>query len=176
MMRSRLIATILAVTLLHCGHAVPMRGLSVPPLSGGASSPEALVDELLLAIASNDPTALHALRVSEVEYRTIIVPGTVEVGQPLREVDAAATTAFWRLLDSKSRDFGRQLLADQGGKKLSRKEIRFTKGVHPYAGYTAHGQVRVLVTDAQANETLIRSGTIAQVGDRYKFISLSWDD
>jgi len=173
--RSSLI-DVFILAIACCIHVAPLRSMETPALSGGAASVEDLVDRLLQAIAANDEKALHALRVSEVEYRTVIVPGTVEVGEVPRRVDDTSTDLFWRMLDTKSRDFSRALLAENGGKKLVRKEVRFSKGVHRYGGYTAHGQVRVLVADAEGTERVIRSGTIAQVGERYKLISLSWDD
>lgn len=173
---SRMFPLLASLLLLTASMAHASRPLGIPDLEGGAASPEALADQLLEALAANDEAALQRLRVSESEYRRIIVPGTVTAGSPPRAAEPAATDFFWRMLDAKSHDFARQLLSELGGKHLTRREIRFTKGTHSFAGYTAHGQLRVAATDESGAPYIVRSGTIAQVGDRYKLIGLNWDD
>ena len=145
-------------------------------LSGGAASVEVLLDRLLDALATSDEDALHSLRVTESEYRSIIAPGTVEVGHPPRETPKEVSEFYWRLLDAKSRDLGRVLLHDFGGVRFHRKDLRYTKGTKDYAWYTASGEVRLLVKDDGGRENLIRTGWIARVDDQYKFIGLNWDD
>lgn len=174
--RSLVFLTTLAVLVSCCARVPAAPSVETPRLSHASPSIAALADSLLNALAANDERALHQLRVSESEYRTVIEPATVEPGQPPRHIDEASSKLFWSMLDTKSRDFARPLLSEFGGKTLTRKDVRFIRGVHQYAGYTAHSQMRVLVADEHGKETLVRSGTVAQVGDQYKLIGLNWDD
>jgi len=176
MLRTRYLSLLVAGASLFALTARATSFPAIPDLSGGASSIESLADSLLVALAANDEEGLQKLRVSESEYLEIIVPGTVPVDSPRRKTEPEASAFFWRMLDAKSRDFSRLLLAEFGGKRLTRHAIRFTKGTNAFAAYTAHGQLRILVTDASGAEHVVRSGTVAQVGDRYKLIGLNWDD
>lgn len=142
----------------------------------GASSPEELVDRLLTALAANDEASVQRLRVTRDEYLEIIVPGTVEPGQPLRQVSEQPREFFWRYLDQKNRDFGDILLQRYGGHPYLRQEIRFTAATTSYATYQALGRTHILVRDADGAEGTIRTGYIAAVGGRYKFIGFEWDD
>jgi hypothetical protein len=145
-------------------------------LSGGAASIDALLDQFVQAVAANDAAGLQRLRVTEAEYRQIIIPWTVEEGQPPRNIPEESASLYWRMLDTKSRDMSRFLLEQFGGKPLTRKAPTYTKGVQKYAGYTAYGQVRLPVTDDHGQELLLRTGTIAEVSGQYKFIGLNWND
>ena len=145
-------------------------------LTGGAASVEALADALLEALHQGDEAALQRLRVNEDEYRTIIAPGTVAPGQPLRRVSLEATGFFWRLLATRSGDYARILLRDFGGKPWQREEIVFTKGRQPYATYTALGELRLTVRAPDGTSAVVRTGTVAEVGGSHKLIGFNWDD
>jgi len=149
-----------------------------PPrqLTNASPSIDALMQQLLDAVAKNDPASLQRLRVTETEYQTIIVPGTVAPGQPPRIIDAETTHFYWTLLDKRSRDFSAIILKDFGGQKLRRTSLEFTKGPQQYGGYTAYGRVDLHVVDEQGNAGLVRSGTIAEVDGQYKLIGLNWND
>ncbi|MBI1815663.1 MAG: hypothetical protein HYR72_11835 [Deltaproteobacteria bacterium] len=142
-------------------------------LDGGASSIDALLDEFLIALQTKDEHALTRLRVTEEEYRTIIIPGTVKPGEPLREVADAPSVFFWRVLNQKSEDVARVLFEGFGGRALARRELRFTKGSRQFAAYTAHGDVRLLVLNEFGEQRELRTGTIAEVGSQYKFIGFN---
>ena len=148
----------------------------VPQFQGGATSVDALLDDLLAAVAAHDEAALNRLRVTEEEYRTIIVPGTAEPGQPPRKISDHVSEYFWHMLDAKSRDLTYAALGQFGGQQLTRREVRYTKGVKQYQGYTALGEVRMQVVNTNGEKQEFRSGTIAEVGGRYKFIGLNWND
>lgn len=144
--------------------------------AGGAPSVDALLDQFLAALAANDEQALHRLRVDEAEYREIIIPGTVPPGESPRRVSAQPQEFFWRLLDTKSRDFGYLLLQEFGGHAYRRTALAFTEKSRPYAWYTAHGQVRLIVQDAEGRERVLRTGWIAEAGGTFKFIGFEWGD
>jgi len=168
-------AVVLAIVTLAM-HAEPEASIDRPKLSGGATSVGALLDELLEAVAANDENALHRLRVTETEYRSIIVPGTVSAGAPPRQASEQITTFFWSMLDTKSRDYGRLTLRQFGGQHLQRRGVEYRNGIKRFGGYTAYGSVHLTVVTDEGTQTELRSGTIAEVDGRYKLIGLNWDD
>ncbi|HYR96283.1 MAG TPA: hypothetical protein VEM57_06065, partial [Candidatus Binatus sp.] len=67
------------------------------------------------------------------------------------------------------------ILAGFGGHHYRLKHFDFTKGSRQYATYTAYKQVQVTVEDEAGTEKDIRTGSIAEVNGRYKFISFIRD-
>ena len=130
---------------------------SKPPfeLSDAPTSPDALVQRLIAALEKNDETALHAVRVNEREYRELIAPGTVPQGNPPRETDAKVTEFYWRMVDAKSRDLGRELLKAYGGQRMTIVSIEYTKQPLEYAWYHAQGEVRVHVKNSEGKEAVV---------------------
>jgi len=147
-----------------------------PQLVNGAPSVDALLDDLLAALAAQDEQGMHRLRVSETEYREIIIPGTVKEGDPPRQVAAMPSEFFWRMLDQKSEDVGRLLMQRFGGHRYTRKELSYTKGVRKFAWYTALGEVRLHVQDENGGDHVLHTGSIAEVNGRYKFIGFNYND
>jgi len=145
-------------------------------LANGAPSVDALLDEFLAALAAKDEQGLHRLRVTEVEYRQIIIPGTVKEGEPPRKVEAKPSEYFWRMLDQKSKDTGYVMMQRFGGQHYKRKEVTFTKGVRKFAWYTAIGEVRLQIEDEKGIEQVLPTGTIAEVSGRYKFIGFNFNN
>lgn len=149
-----------------------------PPfqLTDAAPTPDALVQRLIAALEKKDETAMHAVRVNEREYRELIAPGTVPPGQPPRQTDARISEFYWRVLDTKSRDLGRELLKTYGGMKLTVERIQYTKQPLDYAWYHAVGEVRVHVREPDGKQVVVPAGWVAEVDGRYKFIGLNWND
>jgi hypothetical protein len=146
-------------------------------LNDGAPSVDALIDELLEAIAHNDKDAMHRLRVTKDEYLQIIVPGTVEKGQPPRKVSKEPREFFWSLNDRKSRYAADNIMTRFGGRTPLTHELRFTNGTTEYLWYTARGQVRLdLLFEQGSLPEELRTGTIAEVDGRYKFLAFQWDN
>src|SRR5688572_4163033 len=77
---------------------------SVQPaeLTNAFSSPDGLIDAFLRALERDDPDALRRLRITEAEYREIILPGSVREGQPLRRYPKEAADFAWSHLDTRS--------------------------------------------------------------------------
>jgi hypothetical protein len=150
-----------------------------PPMAfgGGAPSIDKLIDEFLDAVEHHDTNAMHRLRVTKDEYLEIIVPGTVEKGEAPRQISEQPREFFWALSDRKSRYAADAIVGRFGGLHFTRRELRFSKGVTPYLWYTAYGQVRLdLHTPGTADVFHLRTGTIAEVGGRYKFLAFNWND
>lgn len=143
------------------------------PLRGGAPSVDTLLDQFLHALSTKDERALHRLRVNEAEYRQIIIPGTVKPGESPRQVAEESSQFFWSMVNQKSEDVGRQLIKNFGGHHYTRGGVRFTKGSRSFAWYIAHGDVRLDLTDENGQPHELRTGTIAEVGGRYKFIGFN---
>jgi hypothetical protein len=144
-------------------------------LEHGASSPEELIDRLLAALEDRDLEAMRRLRVTEAEYKRIILP------QAMRPEVADFA---WGTLNTKSLYYERHLLEQLGGRRYRAGEPSFDKGTKEYAGYRALRQARVALTPAGEDAAegtgpvapkRLETGSIADVGGRYKFISFVRD-
>ncbi|HUI28076.1 MAG TPA: hypothetical protein VL403_18490 [Candidatus Kryptonia bacterium] len=146
---------------------------SAPKLVNGAQSIDQLLDQFQHALNAKDESALHRLRVTEDEYRRIIIPGTIKPGEPPREVEQTSSVFFWQMLNQKSVDVGRSLLEHFGGHQTTRKSVKFTKGSRQFGWYTAHGDVRLTLEDEQGRVRELHTGAIAEVDGRFKFIGFN---
>lgn len=142
----------------------------------GAPSIDALLDEFLAALEKEDFTALHELRVTRQEYQDIIIPGTVQKGQPLRQVSEKPRDYFWGVLDTKSHYFAEDLMTKFGGRHYRDRQVRFTAPPREYATYSAYGQVRLTLEGDDRKVYDLRTGYIAEIDGRYKFIGFGWND
>jgi hypothetical protein len=158
------------------GHGVPPKG---PPITfaDGAPSVDALMDQLLDALARQDEAALTRLRVSKEEYTRIIMPGQIKEGQDPPKPDQKVNDFAWSLLNTKSLYFSQNLIKEFGGRTSIRKGVRFTRPPLEYAWYRAFGEVRLTVEDPEdKRQYQLSSGWIAEVGGKYKFIGFEFDD
>ncbi|MBX3028483.1 hypothetical protein KF840_26615 [bacterium] len=149
-----------------------------PPFgfTGGAESTEALLDQFLAAITAGDLEALHRLRVTKEEYGAIIVPGMTPKGQPPRTTFEKVNTVFFGMLDSRSRYAAKALVDRFQGKRIVSRQVTFSKPTQEWAWYTARGELRLVVVDDQGESYELKSGWIADVDGRYKFIAFNWDN
>ena len=149
-----------------------------PPigLSGGAESVDALLDRFLAAVKAGDFKALQQLRVSETEYTHIIVPGEVAKGQPPRQTFKKVNDVFFGLLDTRSQYAAQAIVGAFKDKDFVRREVRMTEPRREFAWYTAIGEVRIILTQADGQQSELRTGWIAEVDGQYKFIGFNWDD
>lgn len=150
-----------------------------PPiaLSGGAPSIEALIDEFLDAVERKDSGAMHRLRVTKDEYLEIIVPGTVGKGESPRRISEQPREFFWALTDRKSQFAADNIVEHFGGLHFTAHTLRFSKGSSAYLWYTTYGQVRLDLRTPENPDVLhLRTGSIAEVDGRYKFLAFNWND
>ncbi|HVM97557.1 MAG TPA: hypothetical protein VMT89_14270 [Candidatus Acidoferrales bacterium] len=140
---------------------------------GGAKSVDALLDQFTQALSVGDEGKLHKLRVTENEYRNIIIPGSVKPGEPLRQVADEPSQWFWSMLNQKSEDIGRQLISQYKGHKYERQDVSYTKGTRQFANYVAHGDVRLRLKDEKGTVHQVVTGTIAEIDGHYKFIGFN---
>lgn len=162
---------ILGSTTVDGSYVVP-RGARPPlPLSGGASSVDELLGKLLAALEANDRNALQALRVGEDEYRKVIMPGSVKPGQPPQKLSPAADEYFWQSLNAKSLTGGQGLLSQFGGRRYQIKDVVWQKGIDQYAWYRCYDRLELTLVDDAGAEHVLNTGSVAEVGGRFKFIS-----
>jgi len=143
-------------------------------LQGGASSKEELAERLLKALERRDLDALRRLRVTESEYKDVIMAGTVSAGESLRAFRPDVADYAWKTLNTKSLYYERYLLHELGGKHYELQDMAFAKGVAEYATYRAYRQLRLAVT-SDGSPAEVATGSIAEVQGQYKFISFIRD-
>ena len=149
-----------------------------PPFgfSGGAESQDALIDQFLAALTAGDTDVLNRLRVTKEEYGSIIVPGMVEKGKPPRTTFEKVNSVFFGMMDSRSRYAAQALIERFKGKKIVRHEVSFSEPPQVWAWYSAQGELRLVLIDDQGERSEMKSGWIAEVDGRYKFIGFNWDN
>jgi hypothetical protein len=145
-------------------------------LSNASPSADALIQRFVEALDKHDAATLRHLRVSESEYRSVILPGTVPPGAPRRHYRDDVAEYFWGVMNGKSADYEKHLLDTVGGHGPSKvKTISYAKGEQQYADYKAYKQLRLVVEDGSGREVDIRTGSIAEIDGQYKFISFIRD-
>lgn len=151
---------------------VERTSVSAATLSRAFASADALTHEFLRALERDDPDALRRLRVTETEYREIILPGSVHEGQPLRHYGKAVADYAWSNLDTRSRYHEQALLQSYHGRHLTVKAVEYEKGVGRYANHTAYRQLRLTLAESKTGQRVrLGTGSIVEIGGRFKFIS-----
>lgn len=175
-------ALILGVTILalatstwSAGPARVARAEIRRTIEGGAGSQQELVDRLLQALKDEDGNALRRLRVTKSEYLDIVVAGYVEPGQPKRRLAVSWQKFAWANLVTRSEQYELQMLQQFGGRALTVTSMSFEQGEKQYAGYRAYRQLRLDVVDATGTEGQLRTGSVAEVDGKFKFISFIRD-
>jgi hypothetical protein len=139
-------------------------------LEGGARSVDQLIAQALRALRNKDTNALRELRVTEKEYREIILPGSARPGESPVPYASGFTEYLWSSLSAKNFHGEQRLVRGVGGKVLTLRETSLQRE-RELAGYTSYGRVELTLTDEEGHEVLLEMGSIAKVGDRYKFVS-----
>ena len=147
----------------------------VERLDNAAPSREALIERFLESLRTKDGAALHALRVTKEEYLGLILAGSVEPGQPLRHWPDDANRYFWEGFDLKSRYYELYLIGEFGGRTYRVQSLDFDKGTKTYATYQAYRQLRLVLADEAGKDVSLATGSIADVGGQWKFISFIRD-
>ena len=174
--RKTIIATAcLGLIAATAGRAVLGSGQRLPTphlgLRDGEPSIDSLLEKFRQALVTNDKTLLRRLRVSEDEYRNLILPGSVEPGTPPGSYSEQASQYFWGILNGKSIYVEANLLHEFGGKDFAIDSVEYRKGVKKYRDYTAYKQLTVMVKHPGEEPESMKIGSIAEVDGKYKFIS-----
>lgn len=139
-----------------------------PPLHRTFSSPEALSDAMLTALAAQDADELESLALSEIEFRTAVWPD-LPSSRPERGVPFDYA---WGDLHQKSRNALRRLLARHGGERFQLVAVRFTGETTPYRTYRVHRETVLDLRDEEGNDlALALFGSILERGGEFKIFS-----
>ena len=179
-------ATILLAFLVQLARTEPGVAIATSSTSGidrpakyalvdSAPSIETLLQRVLDALASNDARALRRLRVTEVEYREFIIPGSVKEGEQPTVLGVEDSTFYWQMLNTKSLYKEAALLKGFGGRTWTLKEVAYAKGHAQYAWYDAYRTTVLTVVDDKGEENELVLGSIAHVDGQYKFVGLHGD-
>lgn len=140
-------------------------------LEHAEGSIDALVARFVEALGSGRRDALRRIRLTEREYRDIVLSGHVEPGAPLRDYPDRVSTYAWQQLDTKSTYYEGALLDQFGKQNYQLKAVEYADGTQDYATYRAHKQLRLTLLDEDGEEVLIQTGSIAEVEGQFKFVS-----
>jgi len=166
------LAGVLTAVVLLTGSAMQSPAGAAIRMSHAFESTDSLIAEFLRALEKDDADALRRLRVTEAEYREILLPGSVREGQPLRHYTKEVADFAWGNLDTRSRYHELALLQGYRGRHFAVKAVDYDKGVGRYANHTAYRQLRLTLDEPNAGkEVRLGTGSIVEIDGRYKFIS-----
>lgn len=140
-------------------------------LDNGAPSLDELIDRFVEALRDNDREALRRLRLTESEYREIVVPGHVPVGKPLRNWPDRVTKMAWDQLNTKSVYYESFLLSEFGGQEYVVDGVEWERGTERYATYSAYKQLRLMLHKPESDAVELRTGSVAEIDGQFKFVS-----
>lgn len=141
-------------------------------LVDASPSIDALIDRLIHALANKDADAVNRLRLTETEYRTFLLPGSGDPGQPGRVYDDVSSNFAWQKMNTNSIYALGGIMRDYGGHTFKVKEVTYLKGRKEYAWYTAYKTVGLKLEDETGKEGELVLGSIAEIGGQFKFVSL----
>jgi hypothetical protein len=146
-----------------------------PRLTGGAGSIDELLDRFVAALASGEGERLEELRVTESEYRSILIPGSVDPGAPPQVLSEEGLEYFWAEMSQKSAAHREAILARFGRRALTPLRHSFEKGEREFAGYKAYEKLVLVFRDEKGAEVELRTGSIVERDGRFKFASFIRD-
>ncbi|HZU59182.1 MAG TPA: hypothetical protein VFA06_25100 [Actinocrinis sp.] len=163
--------TLVVVMLVLAVHAAATAPSRPRRLTDASPSVDALLERFREALVAKDKAALRALRVTQDEYLGIIMPGSVEPGQPRAQYSAQAQQYFWGILNGKSIYVEADLLYQYGGHPFRITGVSFRRGIKDYADYRAYRQLTLAIEDDAGKVDHLKIGSIAEVDGQFKFIS-----
>jgi hypothetical protein len=175
MMTMGCLALVLATADGFGGTTAPQGAQSPRKLVDAQPSIDSLIEKFRQALETKDKVLLHRLRLTEDEYRNIILPGSVEPGQTGQSYSEEASKYFWGILNGKSTYSEAALLHVHGGKPIKVTDVEYRKGIKKYRDYTAYKQLTVTLDDGSGEPDHTRIGSIAEVDGQFKFISFVRD-
>jgi hypothetical protein len=141
-------------------------------LVDAAPSVDALIQRVIDALAKNDVTALHRVRVTEEEYRSFFPPGGGDPDKPPRAYDKDTSDYAWQMLNTNGIYAAASIMKGYGGHKYNVKEVNYLKGRKEYAWFTAYKTVSLKLEDESGAERNLVLGSIADVDGQFKFVGL----
>lgn len=135
----------------------------------------ALLEEVARHLCQQDRSALEALSVTEDEYRNIVLPGSVAIGERPARMPAEKVEFFTRLHRTKSAYGLAALLpaCTMGGLTFRRAEVPET--LEQRGGYTLIREPRLVFADAQGSEVVLDPGLVVYFDGKAKILSYHSD-
>jgi hypothetical protein len=115
------------------------------PLSHARTTPEALAEAALRAIAIQDADSLGALLITRSEYETLIWPSLPDAGQ-------VPFTFVWGISEPRNRKGKREVLEDFRGIPVELVRVELGDDTEAYEGFTFHRGVRLVVRRTDTGE------------------------
>ena len=138
------------------------------PLANTFDSPDALAGAVLDGLARRDLPRLHALALSEEEFRAHVWP-ELPVSRPERNVPFDYA---WGQMKQRSDGSLNETLARHEGKPLRLVQTRFTGETTQYQSFSVMRDSEVVASDETGRELILRLYGSAMVKDgRYKLYS-----
>jgi hypothetical protein len=138
------------------------------PLSHTFASPWEAGQAVLDGLARRDYEALHALAVTEQEFREHVWP-ELPASRPERNMPF---DYVWGQSAQRSRDFLRQTFARYEGQRFELLGVEFDGVTTDYPSFSVSRQAVLVVRNADGEEERLRLiGSLMRQGDRYKVYS-----
>lgn len=130
-----------------------------------------MAEAVLSAVAARDAASLHALAITEPEFRQHVWP-ELPASRPERNLPFSYV---WGDLRQKSETRLSATLAAHGGQRYTLEEVRFS-GETRYPGYTVHRDSVFLVRAPDGPRELRLCGSMIEKDGRWKVFSYIIDD
>jgi len=141
-------------------------------LTGGASSPRRIVEQVLDAVADRDTAALLDMLVDADEYDRIVYPELGAHYVAARDTRSETRQFLWENQRLDALKGMRSAMRELGGRRLSFVTIEFTEGEQRFPSYRLMEGGVVSVVDAGGTPaTLHMLGTMIEKSGRYKLLS-----
>ena len=136
------------------------------PLSNTSASPEELSVRFLTALEKKDEPALSDLRVTELEYKTIIWP-------PYEKIGTGPADFSWSINVMDAHKAIQRALSDYGGRKLEFVKVYFGKGKDQKVGdFVIWRDCRIVAKNEQGEEEVLTFiNTVVEMYGRYKVVA-----
>lgn len=163
---------VLVASLVMLGAVSTSRPAS-DPLTNTYSSPEALADAVIGAIAEGDLERLRGLALTEQEFRTHVWPDL-----PASRSDGLVPFDFvWGNLQQNSESFLRQTVAAQQGELSDLRRVTFAGTTTTYGDVVVHRDTVLVVASAGGGERMVRLfGSLVEQQGAWKVFSYVVND
>jgi len=143
------------------------------PLAGTAASPEALAAAVVAAMRAGDVDGLHALALTEEEFRAHVWP-ELPAARPERNVPF---DFVWERLQQNSEGHLRQTLTRLGEGPLDVRRVQFGAETSDYGDVVVRRKTQLVVRSSDGGESVIQLfGSMIEQGGRYKVFSYVVDN
>lgn len=140
------------------------------PLAGARTSPEALGEAALAALAARDDSALAALMITRDEYESLLWPS-------MPDQEHMPFAFVWSVTGPRSRSARRNVLSDYGGVPLELVGVQLGDDVEPYESFTLYRGARMTIRHAETGQEgmIPLMDAVVEMGGGWKFMNFRDD-